>query len=153
MAQIAASRATDSAGPLRRFAWWAYDRSVVRAERQSYQGPRAGRRAFLPVSGGTRQELLSQYPECQQQIVATIPNGADLERFSPRHRIEARQSLEQEFQFASTDFIILFSGGDWRRKGLDIALRALAKIDHRHIRLLIAGHDRQVPTWQPWSAN
>ncbi|EMI19806.1 Glycosyl transferase, group 1 [Rhodopirellula maiorica SM1] len=174
--QTAESRAAATAGRLRRLSWWAYDRHVIRCEQQAYHacGP-TGPRAFLPVSEGTKQELLETYPEVQQAgcrsaelpaaavhgnaanhslhnvglqgesdlgNVTVVPNGADLDRFTPANRDSHRGDVRREHGIDDNDFVMVFSGGDWRRKGLDLALQAMAKLANPRIKLLVVGHDR-----------
>ena len=145
--QCAPLRAQSSASAARRLSWRTYDRKVIAAERQAYQarGPR-GRRAFLPVSAGTQSELMAEYPVSEDgrggENVVVIPNGADLELFHPENRQRHRSDVRREFGIARDDFLLLFSGGDWRRKGLDLAIEALAKLNSPKTKLLVAGHDR-----------
>lgn len=161
MEQIAQSRQSTSAGLMRRSSWWAYDQYVVRSERQAYRsvGP-SGPRAFLPVSKGTKGELLDVYPgvcrpspaaetsdppasrEGEVGLIEVIPNGADLDRFTPANRDLHRSDVRREHGLSDDDFVMVFSGGDWRRKGLDLALQALAEMPDPRIKLLIVGHDR-----------
>ncbi|QDV66348.1 Lipopolysaccharide core biosynthesis protein RfaG [Rosistilla carotiformis] len=171
--QTAESRSEATAGWLRRLSWGAYDRYVIRCEKQAYLacGP-TGPRAFLPVSEGTKQELLETYPQVRPRYSSTsparnvsqngtesehddesaggsesgsvrvIPNGADLDRFTPANRELHRDDVRHEHGIADDDFLLAFSGGDWRRKGLDLALQALAKLSDPKIKLLVVGHDR-----------
>jgi len=57
--------------------------------------------------------------------LVVIPNGVDLERFHPRRRDEARAELRGAWA-PGDDPVWLFAGSGFRRKGLDVALRALA---------------------------
>jgi glycosyltransferase involved in cell wall biosynthesis len=157
VAQLSEVRKTSSAGLLRRLSWRLYDGAVLRAERDAYQtfGPR-GPKLFLPVSVGTRDELIACYPDiqanCENSLVdyplrgfdpiAVIPNGADLDLFHPRQRERFRSEVRQKHGFRDDDFIILFSGGDWRRKGLDLLLYAITMLRDDGVRLLVVGDDR-----------
>ncbi len=157
---------------IRRFSWRAYDDRVIAAEKRAYrnEGPR-GRKVFLPVSIGTRSELLAEYPNlgsrqppdavsqdsgfddreelerhsesaCYVENIHVVPNGADLDRFTPANRSLHRSDVRREQGLADDDFVMVFSGGDWRRKGLDLALQAIAKVSRPKIKLLVVGHDR-----------
>jgi glycosyltransferase involved in cell wall biosynthesis len=125
----------------RRITRQAYDWTVMWAERKSYRasGPR-GRRLFLPVSEGTRHELLNHY-ELSGANVEVIPNGVDLNVFNPRLRATERPAVRQEIGLTDDDLAIVFSGGDWRRKGLDVALQALSRVADSNVKLLVAGDD------------
>ncbi|HBJ34810.1 MAG TPA: glycosyltransferase family 1 protein [Planctomycetaceae bacterium] len=147
MANLNPMRAEATASPLRRMCWRFYDTRVVAAERSAYtaRGP-SGRRCFLPVSAGTRRELLDAYPAtaCDDEAsnVCVVGNGADLVTFSPGNRDRFRDPVRTELGFNGDDFILMFSGGDWRRKGLDLLFDALTKIDDARVKLLVVGNDR-----------
>jgi glycosyltransferase involved in cell wall biosynthesis len=40
-----------------------------------------------------------------------------------------------------TDFVCIFSGGEWARKGLDLAIRSVAGINKPEVKLFVAGDD------------
>ncbi|MEM6260642.1 MAG: glycosyltransferase family 4 protein [Planctomycetota bacterium] len=131
---------TDASLP-RRLTRHLYDRAVLSTEAKAYRahGPR-GRVAYLPVSAGTRGELENEYPVVEA-LVREIPNGADLDRFHPRHRAAARSDIRRQHGMEEDDFVAVFSGGDWVRKGLRIAAEAVAQSQTERARLLVVGHD------------
>lgn len=142
-----ALRSGSTAGALRRLSWKAYDCRVIAAERHAYQAfGQRGPRCFLPVSEGTRGELVKHFPAAVDQTtlanVEVVPNGADLDRFNPVHRSTFRVPMRYEQGLEPDDFVLLFSGGDWKRKGLDLAIRSLALIDLPQVKLLVVGYDR-----------
>ena len=155
--QTLAARKRTAAGAFRRLSWRLYDSAVIRAERQSYTltGPR-GQRAFLPVSLGTKRELISAYPNLADiesadfrtrrhptfNAIQVIPNGADLDIFSPLQRHRFRSEIRDRCGFTENDFVVVFSGGDWRRKGLDLLVQAIERLRDQRIRLLVVGDDR-----------
>lgn len=147
MAQLNPMRVGATASRLRRFCWERYDRAVTAAEKVAYtsRGP-LGPRYFLPVSGGTRDELIKHYPDTKSDSagsnVVVIPNGADLETFSPMQRPLHREAVRRSLELADEDFVLVFSGGDWRRKGLDLLFEAIRLIDDPRVKLLVVGHDR-----------
>lgn len=130
-----------SAGLPRRVTRSLYDRAVLSVESRAYRstGPR-GLIAYLPVSRGTRRELEAEYPVTNALIEET-PNGADLERFNPRNRSEYRQVVRKRHGLDPNDFVAVFSGGDWVRKGLRIAIEAVARLGDERARLLVVGDD------------
>jgi glycosyltransferase involved in cell wall biosynthesis len=91
---------------------------ALAAERWTYRPARS--RILAAVSRGTERELERYYPGA---AVAVIPNGVDPERFAPDP--ETRRRLRGSHA-ADEDVIALFAGGDWDRKGLGIAIEALA---------------------------
>jgi D-inositol-3-phosphate glycosyltransferase len=67
--------------------------------------------------------------------ISVIPGGVDLERFSPRPQTEARAELG----LRTDDKVLLFVGRIQRLKGLEVLLRAFARLDDLPARLLIVG--------------
>lgn len=90
------------------------------AERWCFRPTRL--RAFAAVSGGVAGELQTHYP---QVPVTVTPNGVDLDRFRPDP--EARRETRREQAISPEQTIALFVGGDWGRKGLGLAVEAVAK--------------------------
>ncbi|MFN3193055.1 MAG: glycosyltransferase family 4 protein [Aureliella sp.] len=135
-----------AASALRKLSRRVYDYCVVRAEKAAYTASHSrGPRAFLPVSRGTRDELVGTYPNILApgfDNVFEVPNGADLHRFSPVNRERHRRDVRSEHRLGDQDFVLVFSGGDWIRKGLDVAIRSIAATSNPAIKLLVVGHDR-----------
>jgi UDP-glucose:(heptosyl)LPS alpha-1,3-glucosyltransferase len=89
------------------------------AERWSYRPGRL--RAFGAVSEGVAAELARHYPAVACNIT---PNGADLSRFRPD--FDARVAFRSTQGTDPSTTVALFVGGDWDRKGLEIAIAAVA---------------------------
>lgn len=138
MRQVASN---SGASLMRRVSRRLYDQRVIRGEKACYRpyGPR-GVKGFAPVAVGVRDELLSEYAVGDAEV-AVIPNAADTRLFSPEPRQDSRIELGRRHGLDVQDFLLIFSGGEWRRKGLDIAIRALALIPDCRVKLLVAGRD------------
>jgi glycosyltransferase involved in cell wall biosynthesis len=91
-------------------------------ERWCYRPGRLKR--MIAVSELIKQELESCY-ELESVPVDVIPNGVDLHRFRPN--AEARVTERRHLGLAPDEPAALFVGGDWQRKGLDIAVEAAAR--------------------------
>ncbi len=77
------------------------------------------------------------YPEDRMVLVR---NGVDVKRF----RSGNREAVRRQFQIAPDDFLCLFVGSGWERKGLKQVIRALEKVRARwsgpgRIKLLVVG--------------
>ncbi len=123
--------------PLRRLTRWLYLEVTSNAEKKLYTrrpGP-----VFLPVSRGVEQELRSHY-DIGDSIVRIVPNAADLAIFHPVSAAE-RLAWRAAQGFTETDVVTIFSGGEWARKGLDFALRALGRCSRPGLKLFVAGDD------------
>jgi UDP-glucose:(heptosyl)LPS alpha-1,3-glucosyltransferase len=111
------------------------------AERLVYRPSRV--RAFVAVSGGGARELAEAYPKIADSIV-TVPNGIDTNDFRPR----SDGGTVNQARAACTDLglpddvpVAAFVGGDWERKGLELAIRALADASPWHLAVAGAGDE------------
>ncbi len=119
-----------------------YLRVTTRAEANMYR-ERSDRKPplFLPVSRGVERDLLAYY-NIGKAPVRIIPNAADTTRFKP---CSPEQRKQWRFQngIPENDVLAVFVGGEWRRKGLDLAIAALGRIRQKNVRLLILGKDAE----------
>lgn len=104
---------------------------------------RGGRyRRVVAVSERVRRQL-KEYHHVPDDRIVTIPNGINLARFVPSNassRAETRLSLG-----VSPDVpLLLFVGNQYRLKGLEFAIRALAEMKTRAV-LLVVGSDNATP--------
>jgi UDP-glucose:(heptosyl)LPS alpha-1,3-glucosyltransferase len=81
-----------------------------------------------------RGEIRRRYGLPEERL-SLIPNPVDLERFHPQHRA----ALD------AAGPVFLFVGAGFPRKGLDIAIRALAAAGAGHAELWVAGRDEPAP--------
>src|ERR1043166_2584383 len=99
---------------------------------------RRGRyRRIVAISERVRAQLKEHYNVADERIV-TIPNGINLSRFDPanaRSRSEARAS----FGIPQDVPLVLFVGSQFRLKGLEFAIRALAEMKTRAFLLVVGG--------------
>jgi glycosyltransferase involved in cell wall biosynthesis len=96
--------------PVRRLNTALAHRIALAAERRCYRPGRV--RMLAAVSAGVARELERHYPSLP---VVVTPNGVDCERFRPPPSRPSRDRITA-----------VFVGGDWDRKGLGIAIEALA---------------------------
>ncbi len=122
--------------PLRRFTRWLYLEATTRAERGLYERA-PDRPVFLPVSRGVAGELRSHY-RIGDAPVRIVPNAADTQVFRP---LDGERRRAVRGRFGWNEFVCVFSGGEWKRKGLDFAIRALACGPPGGWRLVVAGED------------
>jgi glycosyltransferase involved in cell wall biosynthesis len=92
----------------------------------------------VAVSRGVGEEVRRHYPAIANTVVV-IPNGVDIERFSPSPA--GRAVTRSKLGLANDALVALFVGGDWERKGLALAIEALA-LTPRWL-LLVAGSGDQ----------
>jgi glycosyltransferase involved in cell wall biosynthesis len=103
-------------------------------ERRAYRSPRLKR--VIAVSMGTAREL-EEFYRVPHETIAVIPNGVDRALFRPAADANAKRALRQSLALPADDFLALFVGGDWERKGLRDAIGAVAGM--ADMRLVIVG--------------
>jgi UDP-glucose:(heptosyl)LPS alpha-1,3-glucosyltransferase len=75
--------------------------------------------------------------------IEVIYNGVDLERFHPGRRDREGAALRESLGLGADDFVVLFLGTGYARKGLDLALEAFPEVlrTRPEARLLVVGYD------------
>ena len=95
-------------------------------------------RRIVAISERVRQQLKQHYGVPDEKIV-TIPNGINLTRFSPDNA-RARAAMRRSLGIEEGIPLVLFVGSQFRLKGLEFAIRALAEMK-TEAHLLVVGHD------------
>lgn len=104
---------------------------------------RGGRyRRIVAISERVRRQLKEYYQVPDERIV-TIPNGINLARFNPKNA-QARAEVRLGLGIAEDVPLVLFVGNQYRLKGLEFAIRALAEMKTKAI-LLVIGADGATP--------
>jgi glycosyltransferase involved in cell wall biosynthesis len=98
---------------------------ALAAERWCYRPSRV--RRLAAVSAGTAAEVARHYPGVS---VAVLPNGVDARRFAPD---DDDRRLVRISEGVGDDLVALFVGSDWHRKGLRLAIAALADVRARGV--------------------
>jgi glycosyltransferase involved in cell wall biosynthesis len=143
---LASINGQDDVGFLRRTTREIYLRTTSRYERLCYEKKSGPKPVFLPVSTGVERELRTYY-RIGDSPVRVVPNAADTEVFRPvtvgvRNAWRRREGLDEG------DVVMAFSGGEWYRKGLDLAIKALALVKEPRLRLLVLGLDDAQPRFE-----
>lgn len=90
--------------------------------------------------------LFQRYYDTPSERLHLLAPGIRRECVMPPDYAERRAALRREYGLDDDDLLVLFVGSDYRRKGLDRALRGIAALDEplrRRVRFWIAGQDRQ----------
>lgn len=93
------------------------------AERWCYRPARIPH--LVGISEGVAREVLELYPYCRRQL-SVIPYGVDQGLFRPNREARRRVRAEILGERAEYASVVLFVGGDWGRKGLEVIVGALA---------------------------
>lgn len=134
--------------------WNPRHRAIFELERRLYQ-PSGVRRVI--VQSKLDAMLLTKYFKVDESRIRRIMNGVDTRVFNPGVREErqrVRDELDQQFgsgrsissasSHAAADLtddgpLLVFASMDFRRKGLDSLLMAIARMKNRDARLLVLG--------------
>jgi glycosyltransferase involved in cell wall biosynthesis len=106
-------------------------------ERRAYASPRLKR--IIAVSEGTARELQEFYRVPRERIVV-VPNGVDGTVFRPVADATARRALRERLSLSPDEFVALFVGGDWERKGVRDAIAAVAGLADTRLVILGSGN-------------
>jgi glycosyltransferase involved in cell wall biosynthesis len=97
---------------------------------------------LIAISTAIADEYKNNYG-ITNDFVDVIPNGVDLQQFSPTNKLEDRKSILRELNVSHDAYLILFVGNEFKRKGLEFIIDALSLIDDRTLHLLVLGHADQ----------
>jgi glycosyltransferase involved in cell wall biosynthesis len=139
--ELALEEPVDSAKPgvLRRLHQRAYYLLLAQLERHIYTNSII---SLAAVSQRTAA-LMSAY--FHRLDVRVIPNGVDINQFSPSARLAVRSQARRRRTINETDFVLLLLGNDWRAKGIETVLRAMSTLREFPIFLIAAGDDPPGP--------
>ena len=110
-------------------------RLVFDLERRIF-GPSGVRRVIVQSQLDAR--LLREYFGVDDSRICQIINGVDTTTFHPGVRAE-REAVRAEWKIDADVPLLVFASMDFRGKGLDSVLEALARLKHRETRLLVVG--------------
>ncbi len=94
---------------------------------------------IIAVSNGLKREICEYYQVPPEDIVV-IPNGVNLQEFQPI-TVQEKILKRKELGFSKDDFVLLFVGNEFDRKGLELVIKAMDLIKHKTINLLVVGKD------------
>ncbi len=104
-------------------------------ERRIYRHPGVH---LIAVSSLVAAQLKSHF---QREDVAVIPNAVDTTRFTPEARMAKRTTSRRLLSYNEDVFVLLLIGNDWKKKGLDVLLKALVLLRDLPLSALIVGSD------------
>jgi glycosyltransferase involved in cell wall biosynthesis len=116
-----------------------YYRLIMALETRIYGRPKV---SLAAVSAVVAHQLERYF---QSKDVRIIRNGVNAECLSAPRRLAKRFSTREKFRLSAEDFTLLLIGNDWKKKGLDALLRALADIRELSWKFLVVGSDARAP--------
>jgi UDP-glucose:(heptosyl)LPS alpha-1,3-glucosyltransferase len=101
-------------------------------------------RKIVAISDMVKQDIMRWY-QIPEERITVVYNGVDIEHFHPRNR-RYREEIRKRHGIGRDDLVMLFVSNNFRMKGLDFLMKALAKIkkeDHPPFKLIVLGRDHQ----------
>lgn len=108
-------------------------------ERRQYLGPE---RPLLIVPSRFVQKHLEHYYGLSGERIRVIPNAIDPKRFAVRDRLKLRDEMRSRLGIGPEEPTALFVGHNYRLKGLDTLLKALARRPDLPLRTVVCGSAR-----------
>lgn len=100
----------------------------------------------IAISRMVKSDLITHYGVDEQDIPVVF-NSVDLERFNPENSRIYRAGKRAELGIGESEVVLLFAGNNYRLKGMETLLRAMALLQERPsgrlLRLLVAGRSRR----------
>jgi UDP-glucose:(heptosyl)LPS alpha-1,3-glucosyltransferase len=127
-----------------RSAWNPRHAAILAMERRIFSGWRTGEtRRYLCNAARVRDEIVADYGVPAERI-DVLHNPVDLARFDPDRERPRRAGARRAHGVPEGAYLLLFVGSGFRRKGLDTAIRALARA-REPAWLLVAGGGNTAP--------
>ncbi len=108
---------------------------ILSLERLIFNGHRY--KKIIAISELVKRNILEHY-EVDEKDIVVIYNGVDLDRFHPRNRALFGKELRARYGIGDDEFVVLFVGSGFERKGLRYLIEALEMIP-RELTLLVVG--------------
>jgi UDP-glucose:(heptosyl)LPS alpha-1,3-glucosyltransferase len=99
-------------------------------QRRLYEA--GGLRAVIAISTMVKRDIIRHYGYPAERI-AVVFNTVDLERFHPRNRALHRAETRNSLGLTDDTILLLFAGNNFRLKGMETLIRALAQIGRAHV--------------------
>lgn len=125
--------------------WWkrplvglgAFHRNMMALEARTFDP--ANTKHVIVNSEMVRGEIAQHFPAFPQERIHLIRNGVEVQRFQKTDRNAARA----RFGLAADDFVMVFVGSGWERKGLPWLLKFMVgHSDDPKLKLLVVTRDR-----------
>src|SRR6266566_1916439 len=99
----------------------------VGAAAEKYCMSKPSTRRIIAVSHQVKSEIEGEYGVDPHKTLV-IPHGVDAEVFHPRHRERWRVAVRDRLGLSREEFVVLFVGADYHRKGLIPLLKAAQRV-------------------------
>ena len=108
---------------------------VLSLERMIFRGHRY--KKILAISDLVKKNIVENY-RVPASDIEVIYNGVDLEKFHPDNKLKYRSSTRERHGLSETDFVVLFVGSGFERKGVKYLIQAVEALPEP-VSVLIVG--------------
>jgi UDP-glucose:(heptosyl)LPS alpha-1,3-glucosyltransferase len=119
-----------------------YHRAILILEQRIFSLRAA--RHIAAISRRDKAEIETLYGTPADRV-SLVYNGVDLDRFHPDNRARFRASMREALGLSRQQWVVLFVGSGFERKGLGALIDAMARLRDPHCRLVVAGKGDAVP--------
>ncbi len=100
---------------------------------------------IIAISKEGKKEVIKYYG-VRPEDITVIYNGVNLEEFHPKNRVLFREEIREEFNISNDEFLILFVGSGYRRKGLRYLIEAIALFkEEKPLKALVVAKGKKRP--------
>ncbi|HEA47486.1 MAG TPA: glycosyltransferase family 1 protein [bacterium] len=100
---------------------------------------------IIAISKEGKEEIIKYYGVRPEDIMV-VYNGVDLEEFHPQNKALFREEIRKEFNIGNDEFLILFVGSGFRRKGLRYLIEAVSLLkEERPLKMLVVAKGKKRP--------
>jgi len=97
-------------------------------------------RRIIAISELVKNNIIEHYRVTPSDI-EVIYNGIDIEKFHPSNKNKYRTEIRQKHGLKNSDFVVLFMGSGFKRKGVEYLIKAVESISEP-VSVLIVGKDK-----------
>jgi len=115
---------------------------ILALERSILKGHRF--RKIIAISEMVKKNIINHYDVPPDDMVV-IYNGVDLGKFSPDSRKKYRGPIREEYGIGNDDFVVLFVGSGFERKGVRYLIEAVESMSDP-VSLMIVGKGKHLPS-------
>jgi UDP-glucose:(heptosyl)LPS alpha-1,3-glucosyltransferase len=108
---------------------------ILVMERMIFKGRRFQK--IIAISELVKTNIIEHY-HIDERDIEVIYNGVDLERFNPENRKKYRDEIRRKHSIDGNDFVVLFVGSGFERKGVEYLLKA-SELVSEPVTVLVVG--------------
>jgi len=105
---------------------------------------------FIMTNSNLVKDQIRRYYGVSSDRIRVIYNSVDHQRFNRSVKDRYRREVRTRYGIDESDLLIFFVGNGFQLKGLPILLEALAGLQNRKIKLVVAGND-PIASHQRWA--